>query len=100
MCVLYMYVYYSLNDYKMHDRKGRGGGGGIVVEAIKFTKVLSSNRNVYVYMHIYLGPHLTLGSLQCSYYFFVTVLHSYVQSCFSILMVNYMNVVKWEWYNS
>ena len=66
-------LYYSLNDNKMHDKKG--GGGGSVVEAIKFTKVLSSNRNVYVYMHIYLGPHLTLGSLQCFYYFFVTFLH-------------------------
>ena len=45
-------LYYSLNDNKMHDKKG-GGGGESVVEAIKFTKVLSSNRNVYVYMHIY-----------------------------------------------
>ena len=47
----------------------------------------------------YRVPDLTLGNLQYFNYVFVTFLHCYIQSCSSILKVNYMNAVMLEWYN-
>ena len=64
---------------------------------MKFTTVIQQKCGC---VHVYLGPHLTLGCLQYFNYFFVTFPHCNVQSCFSNLMGNYMNAVKWEWYNS